>query len=35
MGITNRDRVGKVLDSLSAGLTPYVERELKAVLADK
>src|SRR5436189_96522 len=35
MAITNRDRVGKVLDSLSAGLAPYVERELKAVLADK
>ena len=31
MAITNRDRVSKALESLSAGLAPYVERELKAV----
>ena len=35
MAITNRDRVGKALESLSAGLAPYVERELKAVFDAK
>ena len=33
MAVTNRDRVGKALETLGAGLAPYVERELKAVLA--
>lgn len=35
MAITNRDRVGKGLDSLTAGLAPFVERELKAVLGNR
>jgi hypothetical protein len=35
MALTNRDRVGKALDSLSSGLAPYVERELKAVFDTK
>ncbi|MBI2524457.1 MAG: ATP-binding protein [Candidatus Rokubacteria bacterium] len=30
MAITNRDRVGKALELLTAGLVPFVERELKA-----
>ncbi len=33
MAVTNRDRVGKALENLGAGLAPFVERELKAVLA--
>ncbi len=32
MATTNRDRVGKALDFLSAGMVPFAERELKAVL---
>jgi predicted AAA+ superfamily ATPase len=35
MAITNRDRVGKALDCLGAGLAPYVERELKAIFDTK
>jgi predicted AAA+ superfamily ATPase len=35
MAITNRDRVGKALDLLAAGLKPFVERELKAALKDR
>ena len=35
MAITNRERVGKGLDLLSAGLRPFVERELKSHLGDK
>ena len=35
MAITNRERVGKALDCLSAGLAPFVEREFKVVYADK
>ncbi|MFH1924706.1 MAG: Swt1 family HEPN domain-containing protein [Planctomycetota bacterium] len=35
MAITNRDRVGKALDLLNAGLVPFVERELKSVHGDK
>ncbi len=31
MAISNRERVGKALDLLCAGLVPFVERELKAV----
>ncbi len=30
MAITNHDRVGKMLSLLTDGLSPYVERELKA-----
>lgn len=30
MAITNQERVGKALDLLRTGLTPFVERELKA-----
>jgi predicted AAA+ superfamily ATPase len=30
MAITNHERVGKMLDLLTAGLCPFVERELKA-----
>jgi predicted AAA+ superfamily ATPase len=35
MAITNRERVGKALEHLAAGLRPFVERELQAVLGDK
>jgi hypothetical protein len=35
MAITNRERVGKALDLLNDGLLPFVERELKAVYADR
>ncbi len=35
MAITNRERVGKALDLLNVGLLPFVERELKAVYADR
>lgn len=35
MAITNRDRVSKALVCLSAGLAPYVERELKGVFDSK
>jgi predicted AAA+ superfamily ATPase len=32
MALSNRDRVGKALECLCAGLAPFAERELKAVL---
>ena len=35
MAISNRERVGKALDLLCAGLAPFVERELKVVHGDK
>jgi predicted AAA+ superfamily ATPase len=35
MALSNRERVGKSLDLLCAGLAPFVERELKAVHGDK
>ncbi|HJT30911.1 MAG TPA: Swt1 family HEPN domain-containing protein [Pirellulales bacterium] len=35
MAVTNRDRVGKAIDLLAAGLQPFVERELKASLGEK
>src|SRR4051812_9198603 len=35
MAITNRDRVGKGLDLLNAGLQPFVERELRHVHGDR
>ncbi len=35
MATSNHDRVGKALDHLAAGLKPFVQRELKAVLADR
>jgi len=35
MAITNRDRVGKALEILGDGLSSFVERELRAVLANK
>jgi len=35
MAITNRERVGKALDCLSAGLAPFIERECKAIHGDK
>src|ERR1039458_5890861 len=31
MALTNHERVGKALDLLTNGLSPYVEREMKAV----
>ena len=34
MDVTNRDRVGKGLDLLAAGLRPFVERELTSVLGE-
>src|SRR4051794_30962930 len=35
MALSNRERVGKALDLLAAGLKPFVERELRAVHADR
>ena len=35
MAITNLERVGKALELLTAGLKPFVEREMQAVFADK
>lgn len=35
MAISNRERVGKALDLLNAGLLPFVERELREVHGDK
>jgi len=35
MALSNRDRVGKALDALTAGVAPYAEREMKAVLGDQ
>jgi hypothetical protein len=35
MALTNRDRVGKALEHLKAGLRPFVERELRRVYADR
>lgn len=35
MALSNRERVGKGLDHLVAGLYPFVERELKSKLGDK
>ena len=35
MAITNRERVGKALDCLSAGLAPFVEREFRTIHGDK
>jgi len=35
MAVSNRDRVGKALDLLKAGLYPFVERELKAKFGDQ
>jgi hypothetical protein len=34
MAISNRERVGKGLDLLAAGLRPFVERELTSHLGD-
>ncbi len=34
MAISNRERIGKGLDLLAAGLRPFVERELKSTLGD-
>lgn len=34
MAITNRERVGKGLDLLTAGLQPFVEREMKEIHGD-
>lgn len=34
MAITNHERVGKTLELLKAGLTPFVEREFKAKFGD-
>lgn len=34
MALTNHERVGKALDLLINGLSPYVEREMKAVYGD-
>lgn len=35
MSMTNRERVGKALDLLQAGLSPFVEREFKAAFREK
>jgi predicted AAA+ superfamily ATPase len=34
MAITNHERIGKCLEQLTAGLQPFVERELKSVYQD-
>jgi len=34
MAITNHDRIGKCLEQLTSGLTPFVERELKSNYQD-
>jgi hypothetical protein len=34
MAISNHERVGKALEQLRAGLTPFIERELKAKLGN-
>jgi len=34
MAITNHDRIGKCLEQLTAGLTPFIERELKSNYQD-
>ncbi len=34
MSLTNHDRIGKVLELLRQGLTPFVERELQAAFGD-
>ncbi|MEX0710697.1 MAG: Swt1 family HEPN domain-containing protein, partial [Pirellulales bacterium] len=35
MAVTNRERVGKALDLLGAGLAPFVERELRDVHGER
>lgn len=35
MALSNRDRVGKALELLKAGLYPFIERELKAKFGDQ
>jgi predicted AAA+ superfamily ATPase len=35
MAVTNRDRVGKALDLLRAGLAPFVEREFKSAFGPR
>jgi predicted AAA+ superfamily ATPase len=35
MALSNRDRIGKALESLNSGLKPFVEREMKAVHGEK
>jgi predicted AAA+ superfamily ATPase len=35
MSMTNRERVGKALDLLQAGLSPFVEREFRAAFVEK
>lgn len=35
MAISNRERVGRALDSLKEGLYPFIEREMKASYGDK
>ena len=35
MAITNHERVGKAMELLKDGLTPFVEREMEAALGDK
>ena len=35
MAITNRERIGKTIDLLKAGLGPFVEREFKNLYGDQ
>ncbi len=35
MATSNKDRISRSLDHLRDGLTPFVERELKARLGDR
>jgi len=35
MAITNYERVGKALELLKSGLSPFVEREIKSVYPKK
>ncbi|MHC5826054.1 MAG: Swt1 family HEPN domain-containing protein, partial [Nostoc sp.] len=35
MTVSNRERVGRVLDLLRDGLYPFVEREMRSIYGDK
>lgn len=35
MAITNKERVGRALDTLKEGLYPFIEREMRSVYRDK
>lgn len=35
MAISNRERIGRALDSLKEGLYPFIEREMKDIYGDR